>query len=467
MEINMELTPILNSELRDPLYAQLYFYIKTEIENGRISAGKKLPSIRQLSLHLKVSKNTVETAYQQLLAEGYIESVPKSGMIVLELEEVESVKIPPIIHPMIIEKEHIKYDFQYGDIELEKFPYKVWKRYMNEAMDESNKSLFLYGEKEGEYELRSEISQYLYHGRGVACSPEQIVLTAGTQQAIILISQLLQLQGKSVAMENPGYDGVRSIFSLENCIVKPISIEKDGLDVDELSKSGAELAYVTPSHQFPLGMVMSIQKRMRLLNWAYETDSYIIEDDYDGEFRYIGQPITSLKSLDTGEKVIYLGTFSKSFLPAARLSYMVLPPALVSLYRDRFQSYSQSVSPIIQKAVYLFMKNGDFDRHIRRMRKIYHDKHKALLSELEKWMGGRVEIIGQRAGLHILLDVKDSKDEDFIQKAREKGIKVYPTRKFWLDEGRNPASFIMLGFGGLSVEEIGDGIRELSEAWFG
>ncbi|MDM5333768.1 PLP-dependent aminotransferase family protein [Ureibacillus composti] len=460
----MELSPFLQKESPESLYSQLYHWIKKEIEEDRLLPGMKMPSIRQLTTHLKVSRNTVVSAYEQLQSEGYLESVPKSGIWVAEIEK-------PTLHP--IEKiqpvrseckpiSEVLVDFEYGNVDLHKFPVKQWKKCLSDAVDQENSWLFEYSEKQGELVLREEISSYLLQSRGVRCVPEQIVITSGTQNSIALICRLLELQGKKVAMEEPGYSGVRSVFVDQGCFIEPVPLEKDGLSVEHLQTSKAKAAYVTPSHQFPFGMVMSISKRNQLLDWAYQSGGFIIEDDYDGEFRYRGQPIPSLKSLDEEEKVIYLGTFSKSFLPSVRLSYIILPPSLMVQYSQKFSNYNQSVSPVIQWALALFMQSGEFEKHIRRMRKQYQRKHQTLLKSIEQHMGMKVKIVGEKSGLHILLKLNNISNSDLIEKALQKGVKVYSPERFWLQPTSESISYIMLGFGGLSIEEIEKGVETLA-----
>lgn len=462
--IRVELSPFLHRELPEPLYSQLYHWIKKEIEEGRLLPGMKMPSIRQMTTHLKVSRNTVVLAYQQLQSEGYLDSVPKSGIWVAEIEK-------PPLHP--IEKafpikqeckpsSEILVNFEYGNVDLDKFPMKKWKKCLSYVLDQENNWLFEYGEKQGEYALRREISNYLLQSRGVHCLPEQIVITSGTQNSISLICHLLDLQQERVAMEEPGYSVVRTVFKNEGCHVVPVPLEKDGLSLEHVQSSRAKAVYVTPSHQFPFGMVLPISKRLQLLTWAYQTNGYIIEDDYDSEFRYRGQPIPSLKSLDEEERVIYLGTFSKSFLPTIRLSYIVLPPSLLVQYTSKFGHYNQSVSPIIQRAMALFIESGEFEKHIRRMRKSYQRKHQALLRNIEQNMGTKVNIIGENSGLHILLKVNTVSSFELIEAALQKGVKVYSPSKFWLYPTSESDTYIMLGFGGLSIEEIEKGIRLLA-----
>jgi GntR family transcriptional regulator / MocR family aminotransferase len=462
--LEMELTPFLNRELPEPLYIQLYDWIKKEIEEGTLLPGMKMPSIRQLTTHLKVSRNTVETAYQQLQSEGYLESVPKSGIWVAEIEKpvIHSIEVKYPIKLEYKPSEKVLVDFEYGNVDPDKFPMKQWRRFLSNAVEQENNWLFQYSEKQGELVLRQEISNYLLQSRGVRSTPEQILITAGTQTSIELICQLLALRGNTVAMEEPGYSGVRSVLEDQGCFIDPVPLEKDGLSVDHIQIGKAKAVYLTPSHQFPIGMILSISKRMRLLKWAYQTGGYIIEDDYDGEFRYQGQPIPSLKSLDEEEKVIYLGTFSKSFLPSVRLSYVVFPPSLMVQYSRKFAAYNQSVSPIIQRAMALFMQSGEFEGHIRRMRKLYQKKHQTLLRSIEQYMGTKVKIVGEKSGLHILLKLKGISTSELIEKGLQKGVKVYSPSSFWLNPSPEGNSYIMLGFGGLSIEEIEKGVKLLA-----
>lgn len=460
----MELTPFLHKELPEPLYSQLYHWIKREIEEGRLLPGMKMPSIRQLTIHLKISRNTVEAAYQQLQSEGYLESVPKSGIWVAEMEEplLNSIVVE---YPIMLECKplsEILVDFEYGNVDFDKFPLKQWKKCLSEAVEQENNWLFQYSKNEGEFELRREISNYLFQSRGVRSTPEQILITAGTQASMALLCQLLALREKTVAMEEPGYSGIRTVLKDQGCHIEPVPLEKDGLSVEHIQTSRAKAVYLTPSHQFPFGMVLPISKRMQLLKWAYQTGGYIIEDDYDSEFRYRGQPIPSLKSLDEEERVIYLGTFSKSFLPSTRLSYMVLPPSLMGQYSRMFGAYHQSVSPIIQRAMALFMQSGEFGRHIRRMRKLYQRKHLVLLKSIEHYIGPQVKIVGEKSGLHILLKLKEITACELIERGLKKGVKVYSPARFWFKPTPDSDSYIMLGFGGLSMEDIEKGVRLLA-----
>ncbi|RSK49664.1 aminotransferase-like domain-containing protein, partial [Bacillus canaveralius] len=280
------------------------------------------------------------------------------------------------------------------------------------------------------------------------------------------LCQLLSLSGQRVAFENPGYDGVRTVFANLGCSLSPVTLEEDGINIGELENTGANLVYVTPAHQFPLGMVLSIQKRKKLLQWAESGERFIIEDDYDSEFRYSSQPIPPLKAMDYDDKVIYLGTFSKAFMPGARLSYIILPQQLSSLFKTKLANYNQSSPPLIQNGLELFMKQGDFERHIRKMRKVYQQKHRMLTASINLYMGNRIEMIGQKAGLHLLINVDNRDFMDLKERGLQQEVLIHSPEKFWINRGDCPKSLVMLGFGGLTEMEIREGIERLGKAWF-
>jgi GntR family transcriptional regulator/MocR family aminotransferase len=467
----VDITPELNEQSKDPLYLQLYSYFKEEIKNGRISSLTRLPSIRQLANHLNLSKTTVQMAYQQLLAEGYIESKERSGYYVMKIvgESFGDVTSDsPDTYSLDKPKAHnnILYDFYMSRIDLDHFPYSKWRAYANQSINSDQRELLSYGDPQGEMGLRLAICNYLRHARGVNCSPEQIVIGAGTQTVITLLCQLVGLDRKKIAMEEPGYHGVRQVFDQLGFNIKPIPVQEDGISMAELEKSSAHVVYVTPSHQYPLGMVMPIAKRMKILEWAKENNSLIIEDDYDGEFRYQGRPIPSLQGLDTHGNVVYVGTFSKSLMPAIRVSYMVLPKRLLNAYRNNLFQYDQTVSRLHQKSIQIFMESGEWERHIRRMRKIYQKKHDVLLQTIKNVMKENVKITGQDAGLHIIIKVNTSKNaDDLVKIAEDVGVKVYSTTNNWINKQNVIPPFILLGFGGLSVQEIEKGIKRLHMAW--
>lgn len=463
----IELTPNLDITKRTPLYEQLYEYMKNEMLQGHIQKGVRLPSVRALSKYLGISRNTVEAAYAQLVAEGYVESKPRQGFIVKEFDKECLPK--PLFQktyetPKPAETVKQAYDFRYGNIDIAHFPMKAWRACMNEAMDTPPEQLLWYGERQGDIELREQIAHYLFQARGIHCSYEQIVIGAGIHQMTGLLCQLFSQETDTIAMENPSYDGIRTVFANHRYRVVPISLEKDGLNITELEKSEATVIYVTPSHQLPLGMVLPIGKRQKLLKWAEKTDGFIIEDDYDSEFRYEGKSIPSLKALDTQDRVIYVGTFSKVLTPAIRVCYMVLPVRLLEVFQNTFYNYNQPVATIVQKALALFMKKGYLERHIRKMRNVYAKKRQALIAAIDENFGTDATIIGEKAGLHLLVRFRHVTDvSGLVERAKNEGINIYSAAKYWFDPTTSPPPYILLGFGGMSEHEIKEGVRQLRE----
>ncbi|RJE91392.1 PLP-dependent aminotransferase family protein [Paenibacillus sp. 1011MAR3C5] len=457
-----------------PLYIQLYSYIRSGIEGGSLPAGEALPSIRQLAQHLGISKNTVESAYGQLVAEGYLENRERAGYLILPLEQfpygIAPAQVPAngVKKPVSTQQPHaaVQYDFHYGDIAFDRFPHSLWKSCVTEALSADYVHVLGYGNRMGHPGLREEIAEYVYQSRGVICEANQIIISAGTQHLMSVLVQLLQLSNETIAMEEPGYSGVKSVLRNLGCTLISIEVESDGIDVSQLGDTeNVKLVYVTPSHQFPLGMVMPIQKRYRLLQWATERGSYVLEDDYDSEYRYSSAPIPALKALDSNDRVIYMGTFSKSFLPSARLSYAILPHSLLNTCGEKLTFLSPSVSPLIQEAVWLFMKKGHFARHLRRMRRVYQARHKALTEAIQEVFGDQCGIIGDSSGMHLLLDVKGRQASELIPLAERFGCRVYPPDKHWNIPSDCPESYIMLGFGGLDERRLQEGIQQLGRAW--
>ncbi|AKN31446.1 GntR family transcriptional regulator [Clostridium carboxidivorans P7] len=465
----VEIMPIWDYSKNTPLYVQLYEYIKHEIQIGTIKPETKLPSKRKLSTYLGISQNTIQTAYEQLCAEGYVESRPRIGMFVTKIEDNLSCNTPLSNKPdkSIKLNEEFKYliDFSSGNVDLEHFPYCTWRKLTTQCLYSDQSNLLLIGESQGEECLRKEISKYLFQSRSVRCIPEQIIIGAGMQYLMILLCMLL---GKdyTYAIENPGFNKARNVFIDQGLDVHPISIDEDGICVEDLRKSSAKVVYVTPSHQFPCGMVMPVSRRLELLKWCEEKNGYIIEDDYDSEFRYRGKPIPSLQGLDRNGKVIYMGTFSKSLIPSIRISYLVLPQNLIEKYQKYLKIYKQTVSRLHQNTLYKFMKEGYFSSHINKMRTLYRKKHSILLSSIDKHMKEKTEVIGANSGLHILLKVKNGMtEEELIQCAHDVKIKIYPTSIHYNQCLSSEFPMILLGFGGLTEKQIEDGIKILKKAW--
>ncbi|PEZ12775.1 GntR family transcriptional regulator [Priestia megaterium] len=466
---SVKFTPLLNRKDDIPLYHQLYEYIKKEIVSSRVEVNDKLPSIRSLAAYLNVSRNTVDMAYQQLLAEGYVESKPKSGLYVTNtrFDLLQTDRKPTVfLHPHS-ETKSCTYDFRYGKVDSRLFPLNEWKKRYNESLQTYREALFTYQESQGEESLREEIATYLYQSRGVVCSKHQIVIEAGTQQSLSLLAQMLKQSIRDIAFENPCYDGASFVFKQHGFSLKTVSLNNKGINIQELYDSQTRAVYVTPSHQFPYGMIMPVSRRIELLEWANDCNGFIIEDDYDGEFRYKGSPIPSLQSLDSNGRVIYTGTFSKSFMPSLRISYLVLPEVLLKTYHEqRFSLYEQAVPTLHQQTLGLIMKNGEWNKHLRRVRTAYQLKHSTLLAALQKEFNENITISGELAGLHILVRVhNDMNEQQLINAARKQDVSVYGTSRYWLTEVPKQKPHILLGFGSLRREEIEEGIRRLKKAW--
>lgn len=466
----LELNPILEKNLDVPLYYQLYQFIRDEIKAGQIKKGVRLPSIRLLAQSLSISKNTVETAYQQLLDEGYIESRPRSGLYVVHLEsDFSSEKISSIkLKKEVLQEKEItyKYDFDPNSVDLENFPFAVWRKLVNEHLTSSNAELFKYDESRGLKKLREQICLHLRHCRGVYCHEDQIVIGSTTQHLISILCQLIGLKKFTVAIEDPGCIEMKSIFRNLGFNVLGIPVEEDGVNVDNLYSSSATAIYITPSKQFPCSMVMPIHKRLNLLKWAKDKGGLIIEGDYDGEYRYHSKPIPALQGLSGTDNVIFLSTFSKYLLPSICISYMVLPQRLIDLYNREYYLYEQSVSRFNQQILQQFMERGHWERHIRKMRTLYSRKHNTIINAITQLMDNRISIIGKDAGLHILVEVTNGMNEqELIDSAARLGVKVYSYSAYLFNPSNLYPPRIILGFGGLSEPNIISGIELLKKSW--
>lgn len=460
------------------LYEQIYEHIKNEIREGKLLAGERLPSTRFLSEYLQVARSTVDYAYSQLLAEGYIESRPYRGYFVCSMEELLGLEALEKERPddhggteaAVVEEptvaDEIQYDLDFSpyDIDMSGFPFSVWKKITKNILTYESSNLFSRGEAQGDYELRVTISRYLHSSRGVNCRPDQIVVGAGNDYLLMLLEKILGRHVR-IAMENPTYLRSYRIFQSFAYDIVTVDMDEYGMRVEPLVQNRVRAAYVMPSHQFPTGLVMPIRRRLELLKWAAgASDRYLIEDDYDSEFRFRGKPIPALQASDELGKVIYLGSFSKAIAPAIRVSFMVLPEPLLQAYRRDCAFYSCTVSRIDQSILNEFIRDGYFERHLNKMRKLYRVKHDLLLEELLPFQE-KFTVSGENAGLHLLLTAKGSVSEDeLVRRAAVQGIKVYGlSAGMTVDSPRNTA--VLLGFGGLRPEQITEGIRRLKAAW--
>lgn len=457
-----------------PLYVQVYNGIKEEILNGSLKANQKLPSVRYMSVLLSVSRNTIEAAYEKLDSEGYIASKERSGYYIQQLntdlfEEQMVIRVETDVSKEVEPLCEIEFDFSGNRVDTNHFPLSVWKRITNQCLKEQHEEVFFFGHPQGEVGLRREIASYIRQSRGVHCTEEQIIIGSHTQYLLNLLCQMVGIHGQTVAFENPGYYAARQVFELLGYNVQMIPVGEKGIDVKSLEESEAKLVYVTPSHQIPMGYVMPVQQRLKLIQWAVNGDRYIIEDDLNSEFRYNGHPIPALQHLDQHGKVIYMGTFFKSLLPSIRLNYMVLPPNLVEIYQKQFIIYQQTTSRILQKTVEIFMKEGYWSQHIKRMRKLYKQRYEWTVSCLHQYMRDKVDIVGDEAGHHVVIQLKEREASRNLQAiALHQGIKVDSVNIFLGDNQLNPLhnQVFMLSFSALSEKEIHAGIQKLSEVWF-
>ena len=468
-----DMTIELHTDGEKCLYEQIYDHIKKEIRDGKLLAGERLPSTRSLAEYLQVARSTVEYAYDQLLSEGYVEAVPYKGYFVCTLEELFLMEEPEKDSKAgegsegeTSERgsESGEYHFSPHEIDMSGFPFSVWKKITKNILNCGNSDLFARGEAQGDLDLRETISRYLHSSRGVNCRPEQIIVGAGNDYLLMLLEKILGRHVR-IAMENPTYKRTYRILKSFAYNIVTVDMDASGMRTDRLIKENVTAAYVMPSHQFPMGIVMPIGRRMELLKWASGgEDRYLIEDDYDSEFRYYGKPIPALQASDKQGKVIYIGTFSKAIAPAIRVSFMVLPQALLERYRRDCSFYSCTVSRIDQRILNEFIRDGYFERHLNKMRKIYRAKQELLLECLEPFKKN-FSISGESTGLHLILTAKGNvTEEELLKKAEKEGVKVYGLSESLVEDTSRKAT-VLLGFGGLTQEQIVGGMERLQKAW--
>ncbi|MEC3630542.1 PLP-dependent aminotransferase family protein [Bacillus velezensis] len=446
-----------------PKYKQIYEQFKTLIEQGNIQADERLPSIRELADSLRVSRNTTLMAYDLLLAEGYIRGETRKGYFANEVEPSLFQKENDVVYAEETESaQPVLIDFRAGAVDQKHFPLKTWRKLYNQVLT-SEKS-FLYGEPFGERDLREQIAAYLLESRGVKTDADSIIIGSSTQQMLIYLSRILKEDFSGIIVEDPGFDGARAAFQFHGLSMETMPVYENGADFSQLHAMKEKLIYVTPSHHSPYGVSMSIQQRQTLINWVNHREGYILEDDYDSEFRYTQQPFPALASIQS-DRVIYLGNFSKSFLPGIRISYMVLPQRLLHRYKKRFIHFESTASSLNQLTMAELMKAGEWTRHIKRMRTVYKRKMQHLTSHIKQQFGDQVTIIGEQSGLYILVRVHlNYTEETLIERAFQYGVKVYPTAVYFV-AGKPEPPIIKLGFAHLDTDQITQGVQLLRKAW--
>ena len=481
----MDLAIYLDSTSTTPLYQQLTEKIRGAVLTGRLKPNQKLPSSRSLAKSLTVSRSTVTQSYEQLESEGYLKTRLGSGTYVcdripdewLTSQPIEPVTNKIITHPLSefaqnltsigsleVSEPDYEISFRYGNPAIAYFPIQQWRKLLARHCQNSADLLDYAPDAAGYMPLRIEIANYLGRSRAVRCTPEQVIIVNGSQQALDLITDLVLNAGDWIAMEEPGYLGARYCFKSKLANVQPIAVNSEGLDVKALSKyrQKFKFVYVTPSHQFPTGVTMSLSQRIALLQWAEKTNTLIIEDDYDSEYRYQSQPIPALQGMDRAGSVIYIGTFSKTMFPSLRIGYLVVPSNWIPIVTkakwlcDRF-------CPILEQyALTDWIASGHFEKHIRRMRQLYDLRRQTSIAALKKHFGDRVTILGANAGIHLMAKIAtDILDEVAIQKAAAVGIGLSSAREYYL-QPRHQGEFIF-GYGQLTEAQIEQGIYKLSQ----
>ena len=408
----MIISPVLDKESNKPLYIQLYEYIKTEITSGLLKPDSKLPSIREASSTLNLSKTTIENAYSQLVAEGYIDNYPKRGYFVCDLSEYN---FDIEVNKNIVEY-HDEIIYLNDGVDKGSFDISTWKRLYNKVISDSKTNIHNSCSTQGEKFLREEIANFVNTMRGGHTDSSQVIVGAGVQYLLGILIGIIKEDYNTVAIEKPGFNKAEFIFEDYLFNIRHIKITDDGFPIHELRKSDAEVIYISPSHQYPLGTIMPVNKRMELLDWAYKKNGLIIEDDYDSMIRYGGMPIPSLQGLDKNDCVVYLGSFSKMLLPSLRISFMVIPKKLLPKYNEIKDRYTQSTSKIDQIVLANFMKDGYMVKHLRKIKRIYKKKNSSLISNFKNFFEDTVEVISSDSGLHIVCEANTKKDKQHIIK---------------------------------------------------
>ncbi len=470
---------------KDPkaLHRQIYDAYRAAIVDGSLRPGQRIPSTRVLASEIRVSRFPVLNAYGQLLAEGYFESRVGAGTVIASSlpDQLTSSKPAGSTHaptlsgprpvarrsavlPRVVRSPWLKNwgAFRVGQVAFDQFPLGVWSNLVARHCRSSDAHAFHYGDQMGSMVFRETIANYLKTARSLRCEADQVMIVGGSQQALEISARVLLDPGNRVWVEQPGYCLAREVFALTGCYPVPVPVDKEGLDVAAGIKQcrKARVAFVTPSHQFPLGVTMSASRRLQLLDWAQTSGSWIIEDDYDSEFRYESLPIASLQGLDSNSRVIYIGTFSKVLFPSLRLGYIVIPPDLVERFHAVRRVMDLGPPSFYQEMVSDFIREGHFARHIRRMRVHYGQLRSALVVNLRRELGPSVELLGDEAGMHVAVTLQNgSCDLEIAERAARQNLSLWPLSPSYMGEASRPG--FILGFGGTRLTDIPNAVRKL------
>jgi GntR family transcriptional regulator / MocR family aminotransferase len=470
------------SKGRGPLFRQVYLGLRKAILSGTFRANNRLPSTRDLADQLDISRTVVLMAYDQLLAEGFVTGRGGSGTYVTK--DLSSNRL-------VTPKKSIKfqlsnfgsaaaeaaasldsrgrrlpshrYDFAFGrsESDIETFPFETWRRILMRRARKASVFELDYGPAAGSLALREAICSHLRRSRAVVCDASDVIVVNGSQQGLDLIVRVLLERGDRVAIENPSYQGTKEILLAAGVRLLPVPVDRDGLIPAKLPED-ARICFVTPSHQFPTGAILTLARRLALLDWAKRKNAVIVEDDYDGEFRYEGQPLESLQGLDAEGRIIYVGTFSRTVFPSLRVGYLIVPKSLTAAFTAAKWLNDQHTATLEQQTLAEFITTGAYERHLRRVRRRNTARRSALLDSIEKYLGDRVEVTGDGAGAHVVLWPRQRvSEESIVAKAASRGVGIYGISRYFLK--RPSRTGIMLGYSRMRENEIREGIRRLSE----
>jgi GntR family transcriptional regulator/MocR family aminotransferase len=473
----------LDPRAKTPLYRQVYDWFQQAIVEGRLHPGQRVPSTRLLASELKISRIPVLTAYEQLHAEGYLESftgagtcvassIPREGFALLprkpsRAKSPDRPKLSQRLTSVMSEPPdptlQVNGAFRVSLPALAQFPSAAWATLVSRHARNSSRDAMAYGDPMGYLPFREAIAEYLGVARAVRCDASQIMIVSGSQHGLQVTARALLDDGDSVWVEEPGYPGAHRALAMAKAKPVPVPVDQEGLDVEAGIRRApnARGAYITPSHQYPLGMTLSAARRMKLLNWAEKARAWIIEDDYDSEYRFGGHPLASVQGLGPGDRVIYVGTFSKVLFPALRVGYLVIPKPLVPGFRVARDSIDLFPPMLFQLALTDFIGQGHFARHIRRMRMLYMERRLMLIEALRENLGDRIEIVSAEAGMHLVCLLPPGLDDRRVsRKAAEGGVSAIPLSTCYL--GKSPGPGLILGYGGTARGEIQAGVRKLA-----
>jgi len=470
------------SKTGEPLSRQIYMWFRQAILSGTLAAGERLPSTRDLAEQARVSRTVVLLAYDQLLAEGFVQGVAGSGTYVAEglgtgkqrrSETAATVRLSrfgkfaqgasaKIELPGKREK-GLRYDFSYRRLPVEGFPFETWQRILTRRSRTAGLRTLDYAFPAGSVRLREAIAGHLRRSRAVVCDPEQVIIVTGSQQALDLVARVLLERGDLVVIEEPHYQGARDAFRAAGARLHPVEVDEEGLNPAKLPKR-ARIAFVTPSHQFPTGTILPVSRRLALLAWAKKAGAVVIEDDYDGEFRYEGRPVESMQGLDTEGRVIYVGTFSRTIFPALRIGYLIAPKSVAPALTAGKWLCDRHTATLEQETLAEFIQTGAYERHLRRARRLNALRRRALLEAVNEYLGDRVQLTGDGSGAHVVLWLRARVSEEaVIERAAAKDVAVYGIARHFLQRARRAG--LMLGYSRMREEDIREGVRRLAECW--